>query len=100
MSTSDDDAKAVVRALREHPACSGRLGTVGFCIGGHLALRAPLHPDILACASFFPTDLHTGTLGEGKNADTLARIRDTKAELVLLFARQDPHIPPAAPPTR
>jgi carboxymethylenebutenolidase len=50
-------------------------------------------PDILACASFFPTDLHTGTLGEGKNADTLARVRETKAELVMLWGRQDPHIP-------
>ncbi|HEU0108035.1 MAG TPA: dienelactone hydrolase family protein [Vicinamibacteria bacterium] len=93
LSTFDNDAKAVETALRAHPACSGRLGTVGFCIGGHLAVRAALQPDILACASFFPTDLHTGTLGEGKNADTLARIRETKAELVMIWGRQDPHIP-------
>jgi carboxymethylenebutenolidase len=63
LSTFDADAKVVVRALREHPACSGRIGTVGFCIGGHLAVRAAR--DILACASFFPTDLHTG-MGEGR----------------------------------
>jgi carboxymethylenebutenolidase len=81
VSTFDNDAKALVRALKQHPACSGRIGTVGFCIGGHLAVRAALLPDILGCASFFPTDLHTGTLGEGKNADTLARIRETRAEL-------------------
>jgi carboxymethylenebutenolidase len=93
LSTFDNDAKAVVRALRAHPACSGRIGTVGFCIGGHLAVRAALLSDILACASFFPTDLHSGTLGEGKNADTLARIGETRAELVMIWGRQDPHIP-------
>jgi carboxymethylenebutenolidase len=93
LSTFDHDAKVVVQALRAHPACSGRIGTVGFCIGGHLAVRAALRPDILACASFFPTDLHSGTLGEGKNADTLARIRETKAELLMIWGRQDPHIP-------
>jgi len=78
LSTFDNDARAVVRALRAHPACSGRIGTVGFCIGGHLAVRAALLPEILACASFFPTDLHSGTLGEGKKADTLARVREIK----------------------
>jgi len=93
LSTFDDDAKAVVGALRAHPACSGRIGTVGFCIGGHLAVRAALLPDILACASFFPTDLHSGTLGEGKKADTLARVREIKGELVMIWGRQDPHIP-------
>ena len=93
LSSFDDGAKAVVAALRAHPACSGRVGTVGFCIGGHLAVRAALAPDILACASFFPTDLHTDTLGEGKKAGTLARIRETKAELVMIWGGQDPHIP-------
>src|SRR6185436_11737535 len=88
LSTFDADAKVVVAALRAHPACSGRIGTVGFCIGGHLAVRAALLPDILACASFFPTDLHTNALGEGKKADTLARIRETKAELVMIWGRQ------------
>lgn len=93
LSSFDDGARAVMRALREHPLCGGRLGTVGFCIGGHLAVRAALQPEILACASFFPTDLHTGTLGEGKNADTLARAREIKGEVVMIWGRQDPHIP-------
>lgn len=93
LSSFDEGARAVVAELRAHPACNGRIGTVGFCIGGHLAVRAALLPDILACASFFPTDLHTKALGEGKKADTLARIRETKAELVMIWGRQDPHIP-------
>jgi carboxymethylenebutenolidase len=93
MSTFDEDARIVIAALREHPLCNGRIGTVGFCIGGHLAFRAALDPSILAACSFYPTDLHSGTIGEGKNADTLARAAEIKGELVMIWGRQDPHIP-------
>jgi carboxymethylenebutenolidase len=93
LSTFDADARAVIAALLDHPACSGRIGAVGFCIGGHLAFRAALQPEVLACASFYPTDLHTGKLGEGGQADTLARAREIKGELVMIWGRQDPHIP-------
>ena len=91
-SSFDRDAKLVIRALRDHPLCNGRVGTVGFCIGGHLAFRAALDPDILAACCFYPTDLHSGTLGEGGNADTLARAREIKGEVVMIWGRQDPHI--------
>lgn len=93
LSTFDADARAVMDALRRHPACSGRLGAVGFCIGGHLAFRAALHPEVLAAGCFYPTDLHTGTLGEGKNADTLRRAGEIRGELLMIWGRQDPHIP-------
>jgi len=93
LSTFDDDAAVVLDALNHHPGCNGRLGTVGFCIGGHLAFRAALRKEILACCSFYPTDLHTGTLGEGKNADTLARAAEGSAELLMIWGRQDPHVP-------
>ncbi len=94
LTSFDDGAKAVIRALREHPSCNGRIGTVGFCIGGHLAFRAALQPEIVAACPFYPTDLHSGRLGEGKNADTLARAREIKGELLMIWGRQDPHIPP------
>jgi carboxymethylenebutenolidase len=71
LTTFDADAGVVTRALREHPSCSGRIGAIGFCIGGHLALRAALRPDVLACASFYPTDLHTRALGAGQNAEKI-----------------------------
>jgi carboxymethylenebutenolidase len=92
LATFDADAGVVLDALREHPQCNGRLATAGFCIGGHLAFRAALRPEILACASFYPTDLHTGTIGEG-GADTLARTSEMKGEVAMLWGRQDPHIP-------
>jgi len=57
LSTFDADAALVIRALAAHPACNGRVGTVGFCIGGHLAFRAALQPEILAACCIYPTDL-------------------------------------------
>ena len=76
LSTFDSDARTVVAALRQHPLCNGRIGTAGFCIGGHLAFRAALDPEILAACCFYPTDLHSGALGEGEHADTLSCRRD------------------------
>ena len=93
LSTFDNDATAVIRALAEHPACNGRIGTVGFCIGGHLSFRAALQREILAVCCFYPTDLQGGILGEGKCGDTLARAREIQGEMVMVWGRQDPHIP-------
>jgi len=93
LSTFDADARVAIEALKADAACDGRIGTVGFCIGGHLALRAALQPEVRACASFYPTDLHTRTLGEGGHADTLERARELAGEVALVWGRQDPHIP-------
>lgn len=89
----DDDAKALANAVKQHPACNGRLGTLGICLGGHLAFRAAFLPDIMAAACFYPTDLHGGTLGCGGNADSLRRAHEIRGELLMVFGRQDPHVP-------
>ena len=89
----DSDARAALDLLKGHPACTGRLGTMGFCIGGHLAYRAALQPDCLACLCFQATDLHKRGLGQGMNDDSLARAGELKGELVMVWGRQDPHIP-------
>ena len=65
----DADAAATLAYLRQHPACTGRLGTLGVCLGGHLAFRAALDPLVLAAACFYATDIHSGTLGAGKSDD-------------------------------
>jgi carboxymethylenebutenolidase len=89
----DADVQAVLTALTAHPTCNGRLGAVGICLGGHLAFRAALHPDIRATACFYATDLQGGALGPGGGGETLARAGDIKGELLLVFGRQDPHVP-------
>ncbi len=89
----DADARAGLAALRRHPGCSGRLATLGVCLGGHLAYRAALDPTVSAAACFYPTDIHSGTLGAGKADDSLARMDELKAETLWVFGRQDPHVP-------
>lgn len=95
MSDFGADARAAVDALRTHPGCTGRVGAVGICLGGHLAFRAALLPEVLAAACFYPTDLHSGTLGTGGDADSLRRAGEIRGELLMVWGRQDPHVPAA-----
>jgi carboxymethylenebutenolidase len=90
----DADARAVIAHLRGLPRCNGRLGTLGICLGGHLAFRAAMNPEILAGACFYATDLHKRSLGQGMNDDSLARAGEIRAELLMIWGKQDPHIPP------
>lgn len=89
----DADAKAALAFLAGHPACTGKLATMGVCLGGHLAYRAALNPEVRAAACLYATDVHSGTLGEGKSDDSLARMGDLKAETMFVWGRQDPHVP-------
>jgi carboxymethylenebutenolidase len=89
----DADARACIAFLMGSPHCSGRIGTVGMCLGGHLAFRAALEPEIRAAACLYPTDLHKHSLGLGQDDDTLARCDAIQGELLMVFGRQDPHIP-------
>src|SRR5438552_1472150 len=88
----DADAAAAIAYLRAHPPCTGHLGAMGVCIGGHLSYRAPLHPDFRASACFYATDLHTRSLGSGGD-DSLARAAEIKAEMLMIWGQQDPHVP-------
>jgi carboxymethylenebutenolidase len=89
----DSDARAALDHLKTLPACSGRLGAMGICLGGHLAYRAALNPDVLATATFYATDIHDHQLGKGNADDSLARAGDIKGELMMIWGRQDPHAP-------
>ncbi len=93
IASYDDDVDVLVKFLSTDARCNGRIASYGVCLGGHLALRAGLHEGVSAVVSFYPTDVHTATLGAGKADDTLRRFGDIKAPLLLVFGRQDPHIP-------
>ena len=89
----DADAEAGLTALLGHPACNGRLVMFGVCLGGHLAYRAALDPRVSASACFYPTDIHSGTLGEGRSDDSLRRMAELEAKIMFVWGRQDPHVP-------
>jgi carboxymethylenebutenolidase len=89
----DDDARAVLDHLAGRADCTGRLGAMGICIGGHLAFRAGMNPDVLGTVCFYATDIHKGSLGKGMKDDSYARAGDIKGELLMAWGRQDPHVP-------
>jgi carboxymethylenebutenolidase len=89
----DTDVRALIDWITARSYPWQAVGTWGFCLGGHLAFRAALHPRVAAAACFYATDLHTATLGKEKNDETLARIAESEAELLLIWGRQDPHVP-------
>jgi carboxymethylenebutenolidase len=75
VSSYDSDARAVLDYLRGLEDCTGRLGTIGICMGGHLAFRAAMNPDVLA------------------SVNSLERAGEIKGELLHIWGRQDPHVP-------
>ena len=89
----DSDARAALDHLRAQPYCTGKLGTMGICLGGHLAFRAAMQPDVLAGACLYATDIHTHTLGQGQRDNSLERAGTIRGELLMIWGRQDPHIP-------
>jgi len=93
LASYDADARALIDYLPTMAQCNGRLGTIGICLGGHLAFRAAMNKEIRAAACFYATDVHCGTLGKGKNDDSLARAGEIKGELLHIWGRQDPHVP-------
>src|SRR5713226_7437842 len=88
----DADAIALIRFLAAHPSCTGTLGSMGICIGGHLSFRASMNPEIRAGVCFYATDIHKKSLGQGGD-DSLDRMGDLKCEMMMVWGRQDPHIP-------
>jgi len=95
----DEDATLSVDLLVSLKNCNGRIAATGMCLGGHLAFRAAFDPRILASVCFFATDIHSATLGKGKKDDSLERVLKGdltgKGELVMIFGKQDTHVPRA-----
>ena len=93
LSSYDGDARAALDFLKDSSDCTGKLGVMGICIGGHLAFRAAMQPDVLAATCFYATDIHKRSLGEGMHDNSLERISEITGELLMIWGRQDPHIP-------
>ena len=93
VASYDEDARAVIKFLQQDSGCSGKIGTMGICLGGHLAFRAAMNPEVGACVCFYATDIHKGSLGKGMSDDSLARIPEIKGALTMIWGRQDPHVP-------
>lgn len=86
------DIDGYVAALRARPEVTeGSMGTVGFCMGGRLAVRAACrHPDeFAACAGF-----HVGGLVTPDADSPHLGLRDAKAEFLFGHADHDRSMTP------
>jgi dienelactone hydrolase len=96
VSAYDEDSTLSIDLLLSLPTCTGRIGTTGMCLGGHLAFRCAMDARVAAGVCYFATDIHARSLGEGKNDDSLERAArgEIKGELVMIFGKKDNHVPP------
>lgn len=91
----DTDNAAMIDWVKQQPWCNGKIGAMGFCIGGHLAFRAALQPQVAATACFYATDLHTNIIPNKPGQHSMERLSDIKGELMMIWGKQDNHIPTA-----
>jgi carboxymethylenebutenolidase len=91
----DTDNRAMIDWLGTQSWYSGNLGAMGFCIGGHLAFRAAIQPEVKATACFYATDLHGNNIPNKPNQHSMERLADIKGELMMIWGKQDNHIPTA-----
>ena len=89
----DADCRAVIEFIKAESSVNpSQIGTLGFCIGGHLAFRAAMMSEIKASVCCYPTGIPSGKLGKGV-ADTINRVGEIKSEMLMVFGTLDPHIP-------
>jgi carboxymethylenebutenolidase len=80
------DIGATIDQVRRDPACDGKVGAVGFCLGGQLAFLTATRTDADASVSYYGVGLEN-RVGE---ADKLAR------PLLMHIAEEDQFVPKAA----
>ncbi|MCC6640081.1 MAG: dienelactone hydrolase family protein [Deltaproteobacteria bacterium] len=89
------DAKAALAFLRDRPDVRGdRIGTMGFCIGGHMAYLVACETDVRATASFYGGGI-AASQGPGGGTPTVDRTSKIGGTVLLLFGGQDAMIPGA-----
>nr|WP_315228025.1 dienelactone hydrolase family protein [uncultured Albidiferax sp.] len=93
LEAHDSDAQAIIDYLGTLDFYSGKVGAMGFCLGGGLAYRAALNPAIAATSCFYATDIHSGLVPSRPGNASLSRTGEIQGELQMVWGKQDPHIP-------
>ncbi|HEY8122000.1 MAG TPA: dienelactone hydrolase family protein [Myxococcota bacterium] len=88
------DARAAAAFLREQPNMTGKLGAMGFCIGGHMTYLSACEVDVAAAASFYGGGI-AAPKGPGGKASTLGRTPKINGKLLCLMGGKDALIPAA-----
>ena len=67
--------------------CTGKIGAMGVCLGGHLAFRAAINPAIKSAFCLYATDIHSGAIPSQAGNDTLSRSAEIKGEVLIFHGR-------------
>jgi carboxymethylenebutenolidase len=81
-----EDIKSTVERLRGLPECKGRIGALGFCLGGKLAYLAAAKAGIDVAVSYYGVGIEKA----------LELAPEISCPLVFHFAERDEHVPAAA----
>jgi carboxymethylenebutenolidase len=87
-----EDARAAVAFLRKQPSVTGKIGAMGFCIGGHMTYLTACETDVAAAASFYGGGI-AAPKGPGGKASTLGRTPKIKGKILCLMGGKDAMIP-------
>ncbi|MAJ93381.1 MAG: dienelactone hydrolase family protein [Rhodospirillaceae bacterium TMED63] len=80
------DIAATIRHVRGIEGCTGKVGAVGYCLGGSLAYAAACVTDADACSGYYPVQIE----------DSLELSSNIKNPLFLHVAENDGFCPPEA----
>jgi len=79
------DLEDTVAALAARPECTGKIGVMGFCLGGKFAYLSSVRHKIGAAVSYYGVQIDQHLDEAGKLG----------CPLLLHFAEEDAHVPPA-----
>ncbi|GGY70844.1 carboxymethylenebutenolidase [Cellvibrio zantedeschiae] len=94
LEAHDTDTQAMIDYLQTLAYYSGKVGAMGFCLGGGLAYRAAINPAVSATSCFYATDIHSGLTPSQAGNDSRTRTKEIRGALQMIWGKQDPHIPP------
>ena len=80
------DAAASIDALRAMAQCSGKVGALGYCLGGKLAYLTATRTDADCCICYYGVGIE----------ESLDEISNISCPMVLHFAENDSFVPPQA----
>ena len=80
------DGRSALQALRALPACRGKVGTIGYCLGGRLAYLTAAGGGVDAAVCYYGGGIH----------DQLDLAAGVACPIQFHYGARDAHIPPAA----
>jgi carboxymethylenebutenolidase len=87
-----DDARAAIDALRARSDVTGRIGCMGFCIGGHMTYLTACETDVAAAASYYGGGI-AAPQGPGGAEPTVGRTSRIGGRIHCYFGGRDAMIP-------